>query len=134
MSDHLHDYALRIDGALLRRQRLWLLDLTGKIPERHRDTLEGIVCFLDEIADQAHDRYGVDCLIKPDNGDEMGPHNQYACECERPGYFCSGVPGILAHLENGRLAKGAKVERCGLCCRYPSDAAALERLQELGYA
>ncbi|MFH1265217.1 MAG: hypothetical protein ABIK89_05775 [Planctomycetota bacterium] len=54
------------------------------------------------------------------------------CECEKPGYFCSGVPGILAHVESGRLAQGGKVERCDLCQRYPSDAAALEKLRELG--
>ena len=46
---------------------------------------------------------------EPDGEDEP-------CECEKPGYFCSGVPG-----------------RCDLCQRYPSDAAALEKLRELGY-
>jgi uroporphyrinogen-III synthase len=44
------------------------------------------------------------------------------------------VPGILAHLENGLLAGGAKVERCDLYQRYPSDEAAYQRLRELGYA
>ena len=63
---------------------------------------------------------------EPDGEDEP-------CACEKPGYFCSGVPGILAHVENGRLAQGAKVERCDLCQQYPSDAAALEKLRELGY-
>ena len=56
------------------------------------------------------------------------------CECEQPGYFCSGVPGILARVENGRLVEGAKVERCDLCCRYPSDKAAFDKLVELGIA
>ena len=56
------------------------------------------------------------------------------CECERLGYFCSGVPGILARVENGRLAPGAKVECCDVCCRYPSDEAALAKLRELGIA
>jgi hypothetical protein len=55
------------------------------------------------------------------------------CECQDPGFFHSGVPGILAHMENGRLAEGAGVERCDLCQRYPSDEAALMRLRELGY-
>ncbi len=55
------------------------------------------------------------------------------CGCELPGYFCSGVPGILAHIENGRLAAGAEVERCDQCQRYPSDEAARERLRELGF-
>jgi hypothetical protein len=56
------------------------------------------------------------------------------CECELPSYFCSGVPGILAHFANGRLAPGAAVERCDLCQRFASDKAALAKLQELGLA
>ena len=79
---------------------------------------------MDAIADQAHDRHGVDCLL--DETDQP-------CECELPGHFCSGLPGILAHLENGQLAADAKVERCDLCQRYASDEAALEKLRELGY-
>lgn len=55
------------------------------------------------------------------------------CECEKPGFFCSGVPGILAHMENGRLAEGAVVNRCDLCQRYPSDDAAFEKLRGLGH-
>ena len=54
------------------------------------------------------------------------------CDCERPGFFCSGVPGIIAHLQDGRLAKGAAVERCDLCQRYPTDDAARAKLVELG--
>ena len=50
-----------------------------------------------------------------------------------PGLFCSGVPGILAHLENGRLPEGAKVARCDLCRRYDSDEAALNKRRELGH-
>jgi hypothetical protein len=44
------------------------------------------------------------------------------------------VPGILAQIEKGRLAPGAKVERCDLCQRYPSDQAAHQKLRELGMA
>jgi hypothetical protein len=55
------------------------------------------------------------------------------CECQRPGRFCSGVPGILAKVrKDGRLAARAKVERCDLCRRYPSDQAAYRALQCLG--
>lgn len=54
------------------------------------------------------------------------------CECELPGAFHTGVPGILARLESGRLAPGAKVERCDACRRYPSDEAARQKLAELG--
>ena len=53
-------YTLRINGPLLRKQRKWLLKLADKDPN---DNLEGIIALLDEIADQAHDNYGIDCLI-----------------------------------------------------------------------
>ena len=62
------------------------------------------------------------------------PETSQPCDCELPGYFCSGVPGILAHLQDGRLAPDARVERCDLCERYPSDLAARQRLRELGRA
>ena len=55
------------------------------------------------------------------------------CEREELGFFCSGVPGILTHLENGRLTERAVVNRCDLCQRYPSDEAPFARLRELGY-
>jgi hypothetical protein len=56
------------------------------------------------------------------------------CECEQTGYFCSGVPGIIARIENGRLAPGATVQRCDACHRYASDDAAFEKLWKLGIA
>jgi hypothetical protein len=54
------------------------------------------------------------------------------CDCERPGYFCSGIPGIVAHLESGSVPQKTEVESCDLCERYPSDKAAREKLRELG--
>lgn len=54
------------------------------------------------------------------------------CDCELPGPYRTGIPGILARVEDGRLVPGAKVERCDLCQRYSSDEAALAWLQELG--
>ena len=56
------------------------------------------------------------------------------CECQFRGDFCSGVPGILAMVENCRVVLGAKIERCDQCQRYASDQAAFERLVELGMA
>jgi len=65
-------YWLRIDGGLLRQQRLLLLTLVDSlrrnVPMAPRtqdatDLLEGISALLDEIADQAHDQYGIDCLL-----------------------------------------------------------------------
>jgi hypothetical protein len=54
------------------------------------------------------------------------------CECQREGFFCSGVPGILAHLENGKVVTGTTVDRCDVCGLYPSGEAALKKLRELG--
>lgn len=62
------------------------------------------------------------------------PHPREPCDCEYPGTFHTGVPGIIAAMEDGRLALGAVVERCDQCQRYPTDAAALARLLELGLA
>lgn len=54
------------------------------------------------------------------------------CECELAGEFCCGVPGVLARLENGKVTDDFRVERCDLCQRYPSDAAARRKLMTLG--
>jgi hypothetical protein len=56
------------------------------------------------------------------------------CECEQPGTFHSGVPGILARMEQGKLAPDANVERCDLCERYPDDEAAWQELVRQGLA
>ena len=69
-----------------------------------------------------------------DHSDTTEADDDAVCECEHPGYFYSGVPGIIARVEGGRLADGATVERCDLCRRYSSDAEALVKLQELGIA
>jgi hypothetical protein len=56
-------------------------------------------------------------------------------ECETPDEpFHSGVPGILARVENGRRVPGAEVHRCEASVRYESDAAAHAKLRELGTA
>jgi len=62
------------------------------------------------------------------------PHPREPCDCELPGAFYTGVPGIIAAMENGRLVPGAVVERCDHCLRYPNDGAARAKLQELGLA
>ena len=126
-------YHLEIDGPAFRSQRELLLKLQGLagagLPYQpapgEQELLEGLVNLTDELADQAHDKHEIDCLLDP---------GEAKCDCELPGHFCSGVPGILAHMENGRLAPGAKAQRCDHCQRYPSDQAALEKLRELGMA
>jgi len=62
------------------------------------------------------------------------PEDDKLCDCETPGFFYAGVPGILAHLHEGRVAPGALVERCDMCCRFASDEEAKARLRELGIA
>ncbi len=65
----------------------------------------------------------------------LGPEEDDGrCDCERPGFYSCCVPGVLAHLQNGRLAPGAQVERCDFCKRIPTDEAALKKLVELGIA
>ena len=54
------------------------------------------------------------------------------CDCELPGPFHSGVPGILARIEDGRLAPDSEVQRCDACKRFASDEVALAKLIELG--
>ena len=51
------------------------------------------------------------------------PGRDERCECEMPGSFCSGVPGILGLMEN-EAAPDATVERCDLCRRFEIDEAA----------
>jgi hypothetical protein len=63
------------------------------------------------------------------------PDGMELCDCERPSPFHSGVPGVLAMMnDEGRLAEGAIVERCDVCERFRSDADAFQRLVELGLA
>ncbi len=59
-------YFLTIDGPALRHQRAYLLSLR----ESWVDTpeLDGIIHLLDEIADQAHDKYEIDCLLEEHDG------------------------------------------------------------------
>ena len=68
-------YTLRIDGELFRRQRELLLKILDAV-SRHKsyvpaandaDLLEGATTLLDEIADQAHDQHGIDCLLEGDS-------------------------------------------------------------------
>ncbi len=70
MNENTHAYALRIDGPLLRRQRQWLLDLAERTTGDGREHLEGIIALLDELADQAYDRYGINCLLEKAINDE----------------------------------------------------------------
>ena len=56
-------YALRIGGSLLRAQMRLVMTLTGEKTGIDKEVLEGILSLLEGIADQAYDRYGIDCLL-----------------------------------------------------------------------
>ena len=63
------NYSLRIDGPLLRQQRQALLDVIHlKLADETYEGLDGVMSLLDAITDQAHDRYGIDCLLENLNG------------------------------------------------------------------
>jgi hypothetical protein len=69
--NELKSYAFRIDGPLLRKQRQLLLHVADAVRNRRpyeplpgdEGLLEGLLSLTDEIADQAHDRHGIDCLL-----------------------------------------------------------------------
>ena len=64
-------YRLSIDGPLFRRQRELLIRLAeaarsgrpSELGPEQAVLLEGLVDLTDAVADQAHDRYGIDCLL-----------------------------------------------------------------------
>ena len=67
-------YALEISGPLFRSQRQLLsrlaqqgLQQVSMGSQRDEDLLNGLISLTDEIADQAHDNYGVDCLSGDDD-------------------------------------------------------------------
>jgi hypothetical protein len=67
--DRRPSYTLQVNGPLLRKQRQALLDVIRlKLAEETYEALDGLLDLMDEIADQAHDQYGIDCLL-----DEQAP-------------------------------------------------------------
>ena len=70
-SGQLAEYQIGLNGPLFRRQRQLLLDLmdrwaqgTAWLPRQEDvELLGGVNNLLDCIADQAHDRHGIDCLL-----------------------------------------------------------------------
>ena len=71
-------YTLRIDGPLLRKQRMALFDVSRlKLTEEARESLEGLTALLDEISDQAHDKHGIDSLLASETDEDPGDHNQH---------------------------------------------------------
>lgn len=57
-------YELIIDPEEFRNQRQFLSNLLSKVTtDAELDLLEGLLNLTDEIADQAHDKYGLDVLM-----------------------------------------------------------------------
>ena len=59
------EYFLELDGPLFRRQRQALVRLRdcNQQSAEDRELIEGLINLTDAIADQAHDRHGIDCLL-----------------------------------------------------------------------
>jgi hypothetical protein len=68
------DIISNINGPLFRNQRLLLLKLADLAEKKQpykpalgdEDLLEGLINLTDDIADQAHDEHGIDCLLEED--------------------------------------------------------------------
>ena len=64
-------YLLSIEGPLFREQRELLIGLADdarngracRLDSKQIELLEGLIGLIDALADQAHDRHGIDCLI-----------------------------------------------------------------------
>lgn len=67
--------ASKIDGPLFKRQRLFLMDVERLLEKfdcfegDERELLTGLTNLLDELADEAHDVYGIDCLLEGGNNE-----------------------------------------------------------------
>ncbi len=77
MNDMKH-YTLNLDGPAFRAQRELLLKIADLVRRKQSYTpapgdeglLEGLLNLTDAVADQAHDRHGIDCLL--DGGEDNG--------------------------------------------------------------
>ncbi|MGO8750593.1 MAG: hypothetical protein ACLQNE_31985 [Thermoguttaceae bacterium] len=69
-------YDLHLDGHLFRVQRELLLKIADHARRKQpyepvpgdENLLDGLVELTDEIADQAHDRHGIECLLEDGEG------------------------------------------------------------------
>ncbi|HBO44909.1 MAG TPA: hypothetical protein DD670_13470 [Planctomycetaceae bacterium] len=64
-AEHCKLYALHLDGPALQKQRRLLLEISNRVVGNPPDveTLDGLINLLDDLADQAHDRHGIDGLL-----------------------------------------------------------------------
>ena len=74
------DYALNLDGGVFRGQRELLLKIADLARRKQsyqpapgdEGLLEGLIELTDALADQAHDRHGIECLLD-DDGEDTSP-------------------------------------------------------------
>ena len=74
----MNDIFSKINGPLFRNQRLLLMKIADLAQKKQpyepapgdEDLLEGLVNLTDDIADQAHDQHGIDCLLEEDEDGE----------------------------------------------------------------
>jgi hypothetical protein len=68
-----HTYTLSLDGGEFKKQRSWLMHkaFDPLLSDAEKELVEGLLGLTDEIADQAHDNYGIDCLLTNDLGGEL---------------------------------------------------------------
>jgi hypothetical protein len=70
--DNVKPYLLNIDGPAFRAQRQLLLRIADAVRRKQPyepapgddDLLEGLLGLTDAVADEAHDRHGIDCLLE----------------------------------------------------------------------
>ena len=76
MSDHCK-YNLNIDGPIFRCQREILIRLANDRnytpSDADIDLIDGLIGLTDEIADQAHDIHGIDCLLSDPESEDTAP-------------------------------------------------------------
>ncbi|GMU20580.1 MAG: hypothetical protein AMXMBFR13_06770 [Phycisphaerae bacterium] len=99
--------------------------------EEGEDALLHAVTMLDEFMTQAASaKRQLQLSVMPKGSERLlGVNGEVLeCECEYLGYFHSGLPGVLAHVVDNRLPKGASVERCDKCQRYATDKQARKAL------
>lgn len=103
-SDSRHIYRLDIDGPLFREQRRLLFKLADyarrgvpmpQLPQ-HAELLDGLLELTDSIADQAYDKYGIECLCAQQN-ERPEPNSPDGPDVSLP-HSNAGQPGSTARL------------------------------------
>ena len=103
-------------------------DIAEWLAERFHLDYEDVLRRLRERVDRPPEAK-VDTSKKAEGAEDVPDDEQ--CVCEQPGYFYSGVPGIIARVVDGHLVAGASVEQCDACQLYPTDCEARQALEKV---